>query len=110
MIVILKIEFLKTEISSKSEVSNKLLNNNTQKNNIDNMEGEIGDFSDIFNTFYSQFVCGTSSSGESLVKFSDLNIFSHINSKRNIYDQLRTIKGRGSGRTRDIFTALAINF
>lgn len=100
----LKIEFLKTEISSKSEVSNKPVNNNTQKNNIDNMEGEIGDFSDAFNTFYSQFVCSTSSSEESLVKFSDLNIFSHINSKRNIYDQLRTIKGRGERGVQGIFS------
>ena len=100
----LKIKFLKTEISSKSEISNKPVNNNTQKNNIDNMEGERGDFSDAFNTFYSQFVCSTSSSEESLVKFSDLNIFSHINSKRNIYDQLRTIKGRGEGGVQGIFS------
>ena len=99
----LKIEFLKTEISSKSEVSNKLLNNNTQKNNIDNMEGEIGDFSDIFNTFYSQFVCGTSSSGESLVKFSDLNIFSHINSKKTFMISVEPLRG-GEGGEQGIFS------
>ena len=36
-----EIQFLKTEICSKNETINKLLNNNTQKNNHNNMEGEI---------------------------------------------------------------------
>ena len=34
-------EFLKTEICSKNEIIDKFLNNYTQKNSNDNMEGEI---------------------------------------------------------------------
>ena len=36
-----EVEFLKTEICSENEIINKFLNNNIQKNNNDNMEGEI---------------------------------------------------------------------
>ena len=45
-----EIEFLKTEIYSTNEIINKFLNNNTQKNNNDNMEVEIWDFGDTCNT------------------------------------------------------------
>ena len=50
-------EFLKTKICTKNEIINKVFNNNTQKNNNDNMEGEIWDFCDTFNTSDSQSVC-----------------------------------------------------
>lgn len=52
------------------------------------------DFSDTFDKFYSQFVCSTSRSGESLVKFNDLNIFSNIHWKRNTYEQLWVLSCR----------------
>ena len=83
-----EIEFLKTEICSKNELINKFLNNNTQKNNNNNMERDLWEFGDTFNTFDSQSVCSTGKSGDLLVKFSDVNIISHNPSKRNIDDQL----------------------
>ena len=43
-------EFLKIEICSKNEIINTFLNNNTQKNKNDIMEGKIWDFGDTFNT------------------------------------------------------------
>ena len=82
-----EIEFLKIEISSKNEIINKFLNNNTHKNNNVNMEGEIWGLGDIINTFDSQFVCSAGKSGDSIVKFSDVNIISHNPSK-----QLKTIR------------------
>ena len=54
-------EFLKTEICSKNEIINKFLNNNTEENSNDNMEGEMLDFGDTFNTSDSQSVCSTDS-------------------------------------------------
>ena len=56
------------------------------------MEGEIWEFADTFNTYDSQSVCSTDKSRDSLVKFSDINIISHNISKRNIDDQLKTIR------------------
>ena len=56
------------------------------------MEGEIWDFRDTSSTSNSQSVCGTDKSRDSLVKFSDINIISHNPSKRNIDDQLKTIR------------------
>ena len=47
------------------------------------MEGEIWDFSDTFKTSDSQSVFSREISGDSLVKFSDINIISHILSKKN---------------------------
>ena len=90
--IIATLEFFKKEIYSKNEIINKFLNNNAQKNSNDNMEGEIWDFGDTFNTSDSQSVCSTDKSGQSLVKFSDVNITSHNPSKRNIDDQLKTIR------------------
>ena len=55
-------EFLKTELSSKNEIINKFLNNNTQKNNNDHMEEEIRD---TFNSFDSQCACSTGKSEDS---------------------------------------------
>ena len=83
--IIATLEFFKKEIYSKNEIINKFLNNNAQKNSNDNMEGEIWDFGDTFNTSDSQSVCSTDKSGQSLVKFSDINIISHNPSKRNIW-------------------------
>ena len=54
-------EFLKTEICSKNEIINKFLNNTTEENSNDNMEGEMLDFGDTFNTSDSQSVCSTDS-------------------------------------------------
>ena len=54
-------EFLKTEICSKNEIINKFLNNNTEENSNDNMEGEMLDFGDTFNASDSQSVCSTDS-------------------------------------------------
>ena len=77
-----QIEFLQTEICSKNEIINKFWSNNThEKNNNnnddnnsnDNMEGEIWDFGDTFNTSDSQSICSADKSGGSLVKFSDVN-------------------------------------
>ena len=68
-----EIEFLKIEICSKNEIINKFLNNNTQENNNDNMEAEIWNFGDTFNTSDSQSVCSTDKSRDSLVKFSDIS-------------------------------------
>ena len=61
-----EIEFLKTEICSENEIINKFLNNNTQKNNNDNMEGEIWDFGDTCNTSDSHSVSSTVKSRDSL--------------------------------------------
>ena len=49
-------------------------------------------FGDTFNTFDSQSVWSTEKSKDSLVKFNDVKIMSHNPSKRNIDDQLETIK------------------
>ena len=87
-----KVEFLKTEICSKNEIINKLLNNNIQKNNNDNMEGEIWNFGDTYNTSDSHSVCSTVKSRDSLDKSSEINIICHELSKRNIDDQLKTIR------------------
>ena len=94
MIVTLEKEiiFPKTEICSKNGIINKFLNNNTQNNNNDNMEGEIWDFGDTFNTCDSQSVCNSGKSRDLLVKFSDVNIISHNPSNRSIDDQLKTIR------------------
>ena len=54
-----EIEFLKTDVCSKNEVIDKFLSNNNQKNNNDNMDGEIWDFRDTFNTSDSHSVCST---------------------------------------------------
>ena len=67
-----EIEFFKTEICSKNEVINKFLNNNTQKNNKDNMEGQIWNFGDTGNTSDSHSVCSTVKSRDSLVQFSEI--------------------------------------
>ena len=48
------------------------------------MQGKIWDFDDTFNTSDSQSVCSTGKSGDSLVKFRDINIINHNPSKRNI--------------------------
>ena len=56
------------------------------------MKGEIRDFGDTFNTSDSQSVCSTNNSGDSQVKFSETNIISHNPSRRNIDDQLKTIR------------------
>ena len=61
-----QIEILKTESCSKNEIINKFLNNNTQKNNNDNMEGEIWDFGDTCNTSDSHSVSSTVKSRDSL--------------------------------------------
>ena len=87
-----EIEFLKTEICSKNKIIYKLLNNNTQKNNNDNIEGEIWYFSDTCNTSDSHSVCSTVKSRDSLAKFSEINIISHEPSKINIDDQLKIIR------------------
>ena len=55
-----EVEFLKTEICSKNEIINKFLNNNIQKNNNDNMEGEIWNFGDTCNTSDSHYVVQSS--------------------------------------------------
>ena len=81
-----QIEFLKTEICSKNEIINKFLNNNTQKNNNDNMEGEIWDFGDTCNTSDSHSVFSTVKSRDLLARFSEINIISRKPSKRNIDD------------------------
>ena len=67
------------------------------------MEGEIWDFDDTFNTSDSQSVCSTGKSGDSLVKFRDINIINHNPSKRNIWKLL----GRRR-RTRNIFVNLSL--
>ena len=56
------------------------------------MEGEIWDSGDTFSTSDSRSVCSADKSRDSLVKFSDVNIISHNPSKRNIDDQLKTIR------------------
>ena len=64
------------EISTKNENINKFLNNNSHKNNINNMEGETWEFDDTFNTSDLQSICNAGKSGDSLVKFSDVNVIS----------------------------------
>ena len=85
-----KLNFSKQEFAH--ETINKFLNNNTQKNNNDNMKVEIWDFGDTFNTSDFQSVCSKEKSGDLLVKFSDISIISHNPSKRNTDDQLKTIR------------------
>ena len=86
------IEFLKTEICSKNENINKSLIYNNQKEKKDNMDGEICVFDDTFNISDSQSVCSTDKSRDSLLKFTNIIIISHNPSKRNIDDQLETIR------------------
>ena len=75
-------EFLKTEICSKNEIINTFLKNNTQKNNKDNMEGQIWNFGDTCNTSDSHSLCSTVKSRDSLVQFSEIDIISHKLSKK----------------------------
>ena len=56
------------------------------------MEGKIWDFGDTFNTYDSPSVYSTGKSRDLLVKFSDVSIIKHNPSKRNIDDQLKTIR------------------
>ena len=56
------------------------------------MEGEIWNFGDTCNTSDSHSVCSTVKSRESLDKSSETNIICHKLSKRNIDDQLKTIR------------------
>ena len=56
------------------------------------MEGEIWNFGDTCNTSDSHSVCSTVKSRDSLDKCSEINIISHELSKRNIDDQLKTIR------------------
>ena len=56
------------------------------------MEGERWDFGDTCNTSDSHSVCSIVKSRYSLAKFSEINIISHETSKRNIDDQLKTIR------------------
>ena len=70
-------EFFETQICSKNEVINKFLNNNIQMNSNNNMEGEIWDSGDIFNTSDTYSVSSAGESWDSLFKFSDVNIISH---------------------------------
>ena len=49
-----EMEFLTTNISTKSYIVTKFLNNNTYKNNNDNIAGETRDFGCTFNTSDSQ--------------------------------------------------------
>ena len=85
-------EFFKTEICSKNEIIDKFLNNNTQKNNNDNMEGKIWDVDDTCNTSDSHSDSSTVKSRDSLAKFSEIIIIVHKLSKRNIDDHLKTIR------------------
>ena len=71
-----EIEFLKTEIFTKSRTFNKTLNNNTYKNNNDNKVGETWDFDNAFNISDCQSVCNADNSEDLLVKFSDACITS----------------------------------
>ena len=50
------------------------------------------DFGDTWNTSDSHSVCSTVKSRDSLAKFSEINIISHEPAKRNIDDQLKTIR------------------
>ena len=56
------------------------------------MEEEIWDFGNTFHTSDSQSVWSTGKSRDLLVNFSDINIIRHNHSKRNIDDQLKTIR------------------
>ena len=56
------------------------------------MEGEIRDFGDTCNTSDFHSVCSTVKSRDSLAKFSEINTISPESSKRNIDDQLKTIR------------------
>ena len=56
------------------------------------MEGEIWDFGDTCNTSDSHSVSSTVKSRDSLAKFSKINVISHELSKRNIDDQLKTMR------------------
>ena len=109
-----QIEFLQTEICSKNEIINKFRSNNTHKKNSnnnddnnsnDNMEGEIWDFGDTFNTSDSQSVCSTDKSGGTLVKFRDVNTSHTLQEETLMFNR----KPYGRKSTRNIFTALAVN-
>ena len=61
-------------------------------NNNVNIEREIWDFGDTLNISDSSSVCSTAKSGNSLVKFRDVNIISHNPPKRNIDNKLKIIR------------------
>ena len=56
------------------------------------MEGEIWNFGDTCNTSDSHSVCSTVKSRDSLDKSSEINIICYELSKRNIDDQMKTIR------------------
>ena len=81
-----EIEFLKSEISTKNEISKKVLYNDICQNKSCNMVGETCDFDDSAST------CSISNSEDSTVKSRDVNTVNTKISGRSIDDQLKMIR------------------
>ena len=68
-----KIEFLKSEISTKNEIIKKLLNNYIRQNKNCNMVGETWDFDVTHETSDSESTCSISNSEDSIIESGDVN-------------------------------------
>ena len=68
-----EIEFFKSEISSKNEITKKLLNNDIRQNKSWNMAGETWDFDVPHETSDSESTCSIKNSEDSIVESRDVN-------------------------------------
>ena len=87
-----KIEFLKSEISTKNEIIKKLLNNYIRQNKHCNMVGETWDFDVTHETSDSESTCSISNSEDSIVESRDVNTVNTKISSMSIDDQLKIIR------------------
>ena len=87
-----EIEFFKSEISSKNEITKKLLNNDIRQNKSWNMAGETWDFDVPHETSDSESMCSISNSEDSIVESRDANTVNTKISSMTIDDQLKMIR------------------
>ena len=88
-----EIEFFKSEISSKNEITKKLLNNDICRQNKSwNMAGETWDFDVPHKASDSESMCSISNSEDSIVESRDANTVNTKISSMTIDDQLKMIR------------------
>ena len=87
-----EIEFFKSEISSKNEITKKLLNNDIRQNKSWNMAGETWDFDVPHETSDSESTCSISNLEDSIVESRDANTVNTKISSMTIDDQLKIIR------------------
>ena len=83
-----EIEFLKSDITTKNEITWKFINNDIRENRSCNMIVEAWYFDVTYETNDTQCTCGTGNSGDFVVKSIDLNTVKPEISIMNIDEQL----------------------